>query len=200
MSADAIPHTVDPHPLTGAYNGKLGMWVFIASEVMLFGALFSSYILLRVGDPNWPTHHETHVNVPLATVNTLVLILSSVTMVMAWASLKLNRFPAHSKYMWATIGLACVFLVIKYFEYSAKFADGHGPSHHNFYGIYFTMTGLHGLHIIGGIVVLAYLALPGAAMWRTRPEQFTNRIECVGLYWHFVDLVWIFLFPSLYLL
>lgn len=200
MSADVIPHTVHPHPLTGAYNGKLGTWVFLASEVMLFGALFSSYILLRVGDPTWPTHHETGVNVPLATVNTLVLILSSVTMVMAWASLKMNNVSAHKLYMWATIGLACAFLVIKYFEYSEKFSHGFYPSYHNFYAVYFTMTGLHGLHIVGGIAVLAYLALPGAALRHRDPEHFANRIECVGLYWHFVDLVWIFLFPSLYLL
>ena len=103
-------------------------------------------------------------------------------------------------YMGITILCSIIFLVIKYFEYSAKFEAGHYPSTHNFYAVYFTMTGLHGLHIIGGIIVNAYLWIPGTKMWKTEPERFTNRIEVAGLYWHFVDLVWIFLFPSIYLL
>ena len=90
----------------------------------------------------------------------------------------------------------------KYFEYSAKFSHvpPYLPSTNNFLGIYFTMTGLHVLHVIGGIVVIGYYFGPGSKMWKADPERFTNRIEIVGLYWHFVDLVWIFLFPVLYLL
>jgi heme/copper-type cytochrome/quinol oxidase subunit 3 len=138
--------------------------------------------------------------VPLATLNTAVLITSSITMVMAWASLKLNSLPRFRVYLGATIVLALVFLVVKYFEYSHKFEQGHFPSHNNFYAIYFTLTGLHGLHIVGGILVNFYLLTLGSKLWKTDPEQFTNRIENAGLYWHFVDLVWIFLFPALYLL
>ena len=89
---------------------------------------------------------------------------------------------------------------MKYFEYTHKFYLGIYPSTSTFYATYFTMTGLHGLHVIGGIVVNLYLLFPGSRLWHTAPEQFTNRIECAGLYWHFVDLVWIFLFPILYLL
>ena len=99
-----------------------------------------------------------------------------------------------------TFLLALVFLVNKYFEYSEHFAKGEGPWHNTFFAIYFTLTGLHGLHILGGMVVMAYLLGPGAGLWKRNPEQFTNRIEATGLYWHFVDLVWIFLFPVLYLL
>ena len=87
LGSDPIPYTVEDHPVTGVYNGKLGIWLFLASEVMLFGALFSTLILLRVGAPTWP-HGWELLNIPLATLNTLVLITSSVTMVMAWASLK----------------------------------------------------------------------------------------------------------------
>ena len=200
MSAEVeIPYAVKPHPVTGLYNGKLGIWLFLASEVMLFGALFSTYVLLRVGAVTWP-HGYALLNIPLATVNTFVLILSSVTMVLAWASLKMNDFRKFRLSLGATILLAFVFLVIKSFEYGHKFEDGHFPSTDTFYAIYFTMTGLHGLHIVGGILVNLYLLLPGSAMWKTDPERFTNRIECAGLYWHFVDLVWIFLFPVLYLL
>ena len=194
-----IPYTVDPRPDTGVYNAKLGVWLFLASEVMLFGALFSSYVLLRVGAVSWPHGYE-HLNIPLATVNTVVLITSSVTMVMAWASLAMGSLKRFRLYMGSTVALALVFLVIKGFEYAAKFEHGLYPSESTFMAIYFTLTGLHALHIVGGIIVNSYLLGPGSRMWRTQPARFTNRVEVAGLYWHFVDLVWIFLFPVLYLL
>jgi cytochrome c oxidase subunit 3 len=194
-----IPYTVEVRPDTGLTNGKLGVWLFLSSEVMLFGALFSSYILLRVGSTEWP-HGWQELNVPMAAINTIVLIASSVTMVMAWASLKMRDFAKFRLYLGATILAALIFLIIKYFEYSAHLSTGQGPWASTFLGIYFTMTGLHALHIIGGIIVNSYLWGPGAKMWKTEPERFTNRIEIAGLYWHFVDLVWIFLFPVLYLL
>jgi heme/copper-type cytochrome/quinol oxidase subunit 3 len=112
----------------------------------------------------------------------------------------MNDLPRFKMWMGATIALAGVFLVVKYFEYSHKFEQGHFPSHDNFYAIYFMITGLHGLHIVGGIIVNTYLLTAGSKLWKTDPEHFTNRVENAGLYWHFVDLVWIFLFPSLYLL
>jgi heme/copper-type cytochrome/quinol oxidase subunit 3 len=192
-----IPYVVEPRPDSGLANGKLGIWLFLASEVMLFGALFSTYILLRVGATEWP-HGE--LSIKLGAINTVILICSSVTMVMAWASLKLNNFGKGRLYLFVTIVLAAVFLVNKYFEYADHFSRGEGPWHSTFLAIYFTLTGLHGLHIVGGIVVMAYLLVPGARLWKTNPEQYANRIEYTGLYWHFVDLVWIFLFPVLYLL
>jgi heme/copper-type cytochrome/quinol oxidase subunit 3 len=192
-----IPYTVEARPDTGLTNGKLGVWLFLASEVMLFGALFSSYILLRVGAPEWP-HNQ--LNITMGTINTIILISSSVTMVMAWASLKMKDWAKHRMYLFITFGLAAVFLVNKYFEYKEHFEAGQLPSHDTFFAIYFTLTGLHGLHIIGGMIVMLYFLGPGAKLWKTNPEQFTNRIETTGLYWHFVDLVWIFLFPVLYLL
>lgn len=198
-SNELIPYIDEPHPVTGVTNAKFGIWLFLASEVMLFGALFSAYIILRSGAATWPKPWEV-LNVPLATLNTVVLILSSVTMVMAWVSLKLNDLGKYKMYMGATILLSFAFLVVKYFEYMAKFHHGYFPQTHNFFAIYFTMTGLHGLHILGGIVVNAYLWGPGAKLWKTHPVQFTGRVECAGLYWHFVDLVWIFLFPSIYLI
>jgi cytochrome c oxidase subunit 3 len=192
-----IPYIVEERPDTGLTNGKLGIWLFLASEVMLFGALFSTYIILRMGAPEWP-HGE--LNVWLGMANTFILIASSVTMVMAWASLKLDDWGKHRVYLIATFLLAALFLVNKYFEYSSHWTRGELPSHSTFLAIYFTLTGLHGLHIVGGMVVMAYLLGPGAKLYKKNPEQFTNRIECTGLYWHFVDLVWIFLFPVLYLL
>jgi cytochrome c oxidase subunit III len=192
-----IPYTVETRPDTGLANGKLGIWLFLASEVMLFGALFSTYIILRTGAPVWP-HGE--LSIPLGAFNTVLLISSSVTMVMAWASLKLNDWRNHRRYLIATFLLAAFFLVNKYFEYSEHLSHGEGPWVSTYLAIYYTLTGLHGLHIIGGMIVMAYFIGPGAGLWKRNPEQFANRIEYTGLYWHFVDLVWIFLFPVLYLL
>lgn len=205
MSVDVLPYTVKPHPVTGVYSGKLGTWLFLASEVMLFGALFSSYVLLRVGAPDtgpaaWPHHEETHLSWKIGGFNTLVLIISSVTMVMAWAKLKTNEFSAARKYLGATMLLALTFLAVKLiFEYVPKIHHGLVPSTSNFFGLYYTMTGLHGLHVLGGVIVIGYFVGPGSRLWHKDPEYYTNRIECTGLYWHFVDLVWIFLFPVLYL-
>ncbi len=194
-----IPYTSSARPDTGLYNAKLGIWLFLASEVMLFGALFSTYVLLRVNAPTWPHGYEI-LNIPLATLNTIVLISSSVTMVMSWASLMVKNFRKFKLYMGLTILLAIVFLVVKFFEYTAKFEHHLFPSTNTFLAIYFTITALHGLHIIGGIIVNTYFWGPGSKMWQTDPQRFTNRVEVAGLYWHFVDLVWIFLFPVLYLL
>jgi cytochrome c oxidase subunit 3 len=194
-----IPYTVRPRPDTGLTNGKIGIWLFLASEVMLFGALFATYIILRTGAETWPKGAEI-LNIPLATFNTVVLISSSVTMVMAWASLMRRNLSRFRLYMGLTVALGGVFLVVKYFEYSAKFEHHLYPSTNTFLAIYFTMTGLHMLHVLGGMAVNAWFLGPGSSLWKKDPVHFTNRVEHSGLFWHFVDLVWIFLFPVLYLL
>jgi cytochrome c oxidase subunit III len=194
-----IPYTVEVRPDTGLTNGKLGIWLFLASEVMLFGALFASYVMLRIGNANWPPG-ATYLNVPLATLNTVILISSSVTMVLAWASLARQDFKRFRVFMAITILCGFGFLTVKYFEYSAKFHHELYPSTNTFLAIYFTLTGLHGLHVIGGMAVNSYLWGPGSALWKTEPVHFMNRVENAGLFWHLVDLVWIFLFPILYLL
>ena len=203
-----IPYTSTVRPDTGVYNAKIGVWLFLASEVMLFGGLFSAYIFLRIGAPEWPgmiqgtmyTNAADVLNVPIGMFNTFVLIASSVTMVMSWAKLMMKDFKGFRIQMSLTIALSFVFLIVKAFEYGGKFQTGYLPAESTFLAIYFTMTGLHALHVIGGIIVNGYLLGPGSKMWKTNPEQFTNRIEIAGLYWHFVDLVWIFLFPTIYLL
>lgn len=200
MSAE-IPYIAKIRPDTGMTNGKLGMWLFLASEVMLFGGLFSAYVLLRVGAPEGKWHLGSEVlSTPIGTINTLVLITSSVSMVMAWASLKLNNLGKARMYLGITLVLALVFIVVKLmFEYMPKFDHHHYPWTDNYYGIYFTLTGLHALHVLGGVAAIAWFMAPGLSLWRQDAEHYTHRIEYVGLYWHFVDLVWIFLFPILYL-
>lgn len=197
-----IPYTTEERPDTGLTNSKLGIWVFLASEIMLFGGLFSAYVFLRLAAPEGDfAYWGSKLNVPLATVNTLVLISSSMTVIMSWASLKMKDFNKYKLYMGLTLLLSLIFLCIKYVEYTSKFHHGYFPSSSTFLAIYFTLTGLHGLHILGGMVVMTYFWLPvGNKMWHTDPDHFTDRIEIAGLYWHFVDLVWIFLFPILYLL
>lgn len=195
-----IPYITKPREDTGLINSKLGIWLFLASEVMLFGGLFSAYILIRVAAAVWPPAGSPELNIPLATVNTFVLITSSITMVLAWASLVRNDFSKYRLYTFATLACGFMFMIIKYIEYSAKISHGIYPSTNNFLAIYFTLTGLHGIHVVGGMAVLAYLCFPGSKLWKDNPTQFTDRVEAAGLFWHLVDLVWIFLFPSLYLI
>jgi cytochrome c oxidase subunit III len=208
-----IPYTTQVRPDTGLTNPKLGIWLFLASEVMLFGSLFSSYALLRSGAPTWPDQSEI-LSVPLAALNTVVLIASSVTMVMAWASLaphaaavragsaeaEARGLTRYRLYMGLTLFGGAIFLVVKAIEYGDKFSHHLYPATNNFLGLYFTLTGLHALHVIVGMIVNGYLWGPGTRMWRSEPLRFANRIEVAGIYWHFVDVVWIFLFPVLYLL
>jgi heme/copper-type cytochrome/quinol oxidase subunit 3 len=201
-----IPYSVGERPDTGLYNAKLAMWLFLASEVMLFGGLFSSYLLLRLGAPDWPVAAEI-LDVPMATLNSVLLILSSVTIVKAWQALGSGSGSdsgvSLSRYRWfmlATIALGLVFLVIKGVEYRSKIDHGLLPSSNNFMGIYFALTGLHALHLIGGVVANLFLVGPAVSFHHRQPERFRQWVECAGIYWHFVDLVWIVLFPALYLI
>ncbi|MCA9157972.1 MAG: cytochrome c oxidase subunit 3 [Planctomycetales bacterium] len=298
-----IPYTTEIRDDTGLYNGKVGMWLFLASEVMLFGALFSAYVLLRVGawEGEWP---HGLLNIPIGAFNTLVLITSSMTVAMSWTALKMGDFQRYRRLQIVTLVCAAMFLGIKSWEYSEKFhhyeiwlnkplsaqeypqlagqtsdlskpltsvighIEGAGsfetlaslqeqglstieihpdafhyrlsareqgerrkaeravgtdtvtgvhasvpielsnvarlsafiPKHSTFFATYFTLTGLHALHVLGGALAFAFILWPGARMWREDPERYTNSVEVTGLFWHFVDLVWIFLFPIIYLL
>jgi cytochrome c oxidase subunit III len=195
--AYAAGETLAPAP--GVSNHKFGMWLFLASEVMFFTGLLGSYLVLRLSDPvGFSLQAQTYLHWEPAAVNTLVLILSSLTMALAihWAQHgdagKTQRFLA------ITILCGLIFLAIKAYEYGGKFHHGVFPSTHIFWGCYFTLTGMHGLHVVGGIVPLAYaLAKLGGGTDVCRHAGF---LEILGLYWHFVDLVWIFLFPLFYLL
>ena len=185
------------HESTGIPNGKLGMWLFLASEVMLFATLFTTYIILRISAPSWPRGWEV-LNVPLATLNTAILITSSVTIVLAHAAAVERHMGKFRLHMGLTLALAVAFLCVKAVEYGAKFSHGIYPSTSIFYAIYFTTTGLHALHVIGGMILNFMLTMFHPFEWDE--HYFVGRIEYAGLYWHFVDIVWIFLFPALYLL
>ena len=181
---------------TGIPNGKLAMWVFLASEVMFFTGLIGAYLILKMGHAHWPGS-EGHLNVWIGTVNTLVLICSSTTIVLALAGAQQGNLGAVRRWLLVTVVLGSTFLGIKGFEYSQKFSHHIFPSTNIFWSAYFALTAFHAIHVLGGIVfnlvVLSYTA---------RPETWSDRgrrLELAGLYWHFVDIVWIFLFPLLYL-
>jgi heme/copper-type cytochrome/quinol oxidase subunit 3 len=181
---------------TGIPSGKLGMWLFLASEVMFFTGLIGAYVVLRSA-PGWPGP-EGYLSVPIGTVNTLLLIGSSVTIVLSLAASQRQAMGLTRWWLLATILLGSSFLVIKGFEYSAKFSHHIFPSTNVFWSCYFALTGFHALHVLGGIVFNLWVLSRTAtdAVWQIH----RHRLEYAGLYWHFVDIVWIFLFPLLYLI
>ncbi len=177
----------------GILPGKVGVWWFLASEIMVFGGLISTYVVARLGSAGWSAEAH-HLSVPLASVNTLVLLTSSLTMVVAFAATKEGDRGRVRTFLFLTILLGLTFLGIKAYEYASKVAAGFTPAAGQFWSFYYTMTGLHGLHVLAGVIV--NLSLFVMARGGLRNAQ---RVEFAGLYWHFVDVVWIFLFPLLYL-
>jgi len=188
----------------------LGMWVFLVTEVMFFGGLLMAYMLYRVWYPEAWSEGSEELSIVLGGTNTLVLIGSSLTMAFAVRSAQTGRSPKTIvSWLGITMALGMTFLVIKFFEYKEKFALGHvpgpnfraeGPNAPHlqiFYSLYFALTGLHALHMIIGFGLLSVIAWMA---WKGRfDEQWYTPVEMAGLYWHFVDIVWIFLFPLLYL-
>jgi cytochrome c oxidase subunit 3 len=192
----------------------LGMWTFLVNEVMFFGIIFAAYITYRYLYPEAWAEGTHHLNVWAGTINTAVLLTSSLTMALAVHAAQTGDRRATVRYMLITLAFAFVFLGIKAFEYYEEYERGqipvlnwhpHEPPENPallpqlqlYFLFYFVMTGLHALHIIGGIGligVVAYFAWKG----KYSPRKYTA-VELTGLYWHFVDLVWVFLFPLLYL-
>jgi cytochrome c oxidase subunit 3 len=188
----------------------LGMWVFLVTEIMFFGGMFMIYILYRVLYPEGWILGSNHLDVALGALNTAVLICSSLTMALAVRSAQTSNRMGQVVNLVLTIIFGSVFLIVKYFEYAEKF-EHHlvpGPNfdmtlpqanqQQLFFSIYFMMTGIHALHMVVGIgLMLVILAMA----WRGRfSASYYTPVEVSGLYWHFVDIVWIFLFPLLYLL
>ncbi|MES2201372.1 MAG: cytochrome c oxidase subunit 3 family protein [candidate division FCPU426 bacterium] len=172
-----------------------GMWLFLGSEVMFFTGFFGAYIVARSAALESIVRP---LDKTLGALNTLVLITSSLTMVLAVVFSRRGDRKATGNWLAATFLLACTFMVIKTVEYSAHFREHVFPSTDIFHGFYYLLTGFHGLHVLGGMISLGILWV------RNRRGDFDSHyndpIEITGLYWHFVDLVWIFLFPGLYLL
>ncbi len=176
-----------------ALRGKIAIWWVIASEVMIFGGAVGSYIMARAASPGWSAE-AAHLSTSLATINTFVLLTSSMTMAMAFAAYQKDDRRGVQKFLLLTILLGLAFLGIKAYEYTSHIMEGAAPWSGPFWAFYYLLTGLHALHIIAGVVVNFILLLAAGSGLSTG-----YRIEIAGLYWHFVDIVWIFLFPLLYL-
>jgi len=185
------------------------MWVFLGQELLFFGGLFVAYIVFRFLHPDMFMDASHHLSWKMGATNTVILLLSSFTMVMGVRATQLSKRILAIKYLTATFLFAGAFMVVKFFEYAEKVRHGFLPARfftgesayettHIFYGLYFTMTGLHGLHVVVGMGLLIWLII------RTKKGHFHadyyTPVEMVGLYWHLVDLIWIFLFPLYYLI
>jgi cytochrome c oxidase subunit 3 len=189
---------------------KIGMWLFLVTELLLFGGLFVGYGIMHSKHPEafLAAHH--HLDWQLGALNTVVLLASSFTMVMAVWSSSVGKRSRTTLFLVFTLGLACVFLAVKFFEYSHKFHEGLLPGQYYthvgdtvpgqfmFFSFYFMMTGLHGIHVLAGMAAIAWVLV------RNLKGHFTAAynvpVDIVGLYWHLVDLIWIYLFPLLYLI
>jgi len=191
-------------------SSTLGMWLFLVNEVMFFGGLFAAYLVYRAARPEAFHDGSEHLNITLGVINTVILISSSLTMALAVHSAQTGKRRSLVGFLLATGGLGLAFLGIKVVEYADKWTHHliPGPHFHfpgplgdqvqMFFSLYFAMTGMHALHMIVGIGLLAWLLVPA---WKGKfGESYYNPIEYFGLYWHFVDIIWIFLFPLLYLI
>ena len=217
MMSGFIKHHVAHHFGTAEQefeSAKLGMWAFIAQEILFFTGLFVAYAVFRLYYPETFVEGAVYLDTTLGAVNTAVLITSSLTMVLAVRSVQLNQKESALVFLAITFTCAAAFLVIKYFEYSHKFhlgyipfrmADSLGQSFGAgkedtlplFFGLYYTITGLHGLHVLIGMGLIAWIFIKTARGYFY--DAYFTPLEMVGLYWHLVDIVWIFLFPLLYL-
>ena len=214
MRAVANEHSLVAHHFESMEQQReattLGMWAFLVTEILFFGGLFISYMVYRNMFPTVFAEASHHLNVPLGAINTGVLLGSSLTMALAVHAAQEGRRAATLKFMAFTLFLGCVFLSIKGFEYAHKFEEHifpgagfmyDGPDARNaqlYFVLYFMMTGVHALHMIIGIGVLSVMMVFTAR--GKYSAEYNAPVEIFGLYWHFVDIVWIFLYPLLYLI
>jgi len=198
MAHAAAADVAPAEPGLGVYTQKLGMWVFLCSEIMFFTALIGSYIILRWGaSTSWPAPSET-LAIPITAFNTFVLICSSVSMVKAYVAAVHDDQPGLKKWLVTTVIGGATFVGIQAFEYHHLMEKGFFPSTSQFGSTFYTMTGFHGFHVTCGVISMAYCTIR-AFQGKYAGGNYKG-IETIGLYWHFVDLVWIMVFTFMYLL
>ena len=206
--SEAVVATMDRRPMPGmmVYNKKLGMWVFLLSEIMFFTSLIGSYIILRFAHPDHWTEPGVVLNVPLTALNTFFLICSSVTMVKAFAAIQQGDQKGLQRWLLATILIGASFVGIQIIEYTALVHEGFVPAL-DFYtseggplygATFYAMTGFHGAHVSIGVLCLIFVYIQSLRGAYTVADH--EGVEVIGLYWHFVDLVWIILFTIVYLI
>jgi heme/copper-type cytochrome/quinol oxidase subunit 3 len=193
-----IPYSVEPRPSTGLTNAKLGMMLFLASEVMLFGAMMTSYVFLRASYTGW-TGGQGTVDVGRAVLGTLVMAGSSVAVLLARAAHRRGNVSRCRAMLAATLLLGAGFIAITATVYAGAFAGGFYPSTSTFAAIFFVLTGLHAVHVVGGLIAAGLLLGPWGRTQAADPARFGNRIDVAGLYWHFLTAAWLVTFTVLYL-
>ncbi len=176
----------------GMATGQLAVWWVVASEVVIFGGLLAAYIEYRMAHPAW-AGHAAHTNVVAGAFNTFVLLTSSLTAVLAHQAAEAGNGRKAAKLLGCTMSGALVFLAVKAFEWTTEIQAGYTITANSFWSFYYTAAGIHALHVIAGAIIMGFVARDALA------GRELHRVELIGIYWHFVDVVWIFLFPLLYI-
>lgn len=177
---------------TGIPTGKLAVFWVIGSEIVIFGGLLASYIMFRIFHDYW-AHEAAHTNTLAGAINTFVLLTSSLFIVLAHEAAERKNGALAFRYIWLTILGALTFLVIKGLEWSGEISHGLTIKKSLFWAFYYTAAGIHAAHVIIGAIIMAIISMD------VKRNKNLQRVELIGLYWHFVDIVWIFLFPLLYI-
>ena len=178
--------------VTGVPTGRLAVWWVLASEVVIFGGLLASYLMFRLGHPEWADAAAV-TNTYIGATNTFVLLTSSFTAVLAHQAAEKGDGKLAAKYLMMTIGGALIFLGIKSYEWWYEISHGYTISANGFWSFYYTAAGIHAAHVIAGAIIMGFIAVAASK------GKELHRVELIGIYWHFVDVVWIFLFPLLYI-
>jgi heme/copper-type cytochrome/quinol oxidase subunit 3 len=178
--------------VTGIPTGRLAVWWVVASEIVIFGGLLGSYIMHRLAHPEW-AEYASHTNTWAGAFNTLVLLTSSLSAVLGHKAAEEGNGRKAAQYLWYTMGGGLIFLIVKGFEWTHEIQLGYTITANAFWAFYYTAAGLHALHVIGGVIIMGIISRDALR------NRELHRVELIGIYWHFVDLVWIFLFPLLYI-
>ena len=189
--AEFIPEA-NKRSASGIPTGKLALYWLLCSEIVIFGGVLAAYLMHRLAHPEWG-FQAAHTNVVAGTINTFVLLTSSLFAVLAHAAAAEGDGKKAANYLWMTIGGALLFLGIKSVEWYTEISHGYTITSSTFWSFYYTAAGIHASHVIAGALVMLWV------IQSAKKNQFLYRVENVGLYWHFVDIVWIFLFPLLYI-
>jgi heme/copper-type cytochrome/quinol oxidase subunit 3 len=177
---------------SGMPTGRLAVWWVIASEIVIFGGLLAAYIMHRLAHDAWSAQ-AAHTNTWIGAFNTLVLLSSSLSAVLGHKAADEGDGPKAARMLWLTMLGGVTFLVVKAFEWTTEIQAGYTITSNTFWSFYYSAAGLHALHVLAGVIIMAFVAATA------RRSQELHRVELIGLYWHFVDMVWIFLFPLLYI-
>ncbi len=173
-------------------TGRLGVWWVLVSEIVIFGGVLVSYLMHRLAHPEWQ-YQAAATNMWIGAFNTFVLLTSSLSAVLAHQAAEQGNGPKAARLLFATIGGGAIFLTVKSFEWTHEILEGFTITSSGFWSYYYTAAGLHAFHVLAGMCIMFWVALSALK------NQDLHRVENVGIYWHFVDIVWIFLFPLLYI-